>query len=216
MFCYRTRLEGDVLVKSGISKTNTLITLIGLRKAELAGYRPPVETGPIFDALQDTHTNLNSIGDIGLYLWLLSMYGAENSSLAISALNSDQRWSDIQTQSRTAPWSYLGSCRDCPKQLSLVLGCAHIGSLLLRHSPSSRPIKKHRAFSVIYRRLARFPDIFEAASRALLIKFIPFMRFPDFAKLMPLRVLVFQRWLVLKKFVPYRELSVNGGGTMMP
>jgi hypothetical protein len=109
MFCYRTRLEGDVLVKNGFSKTNTLITLIGIRKAELAGYPPPVEIGPVFDMLHDTQTSLDSIGDIGLYLWLLSMYGAENfepRNFRIELGSALERYQDAR-QNRTMELSWF-------------------------------------------------------------------------------------------------------------
>ncbi len=108
MFCYRTELQGDMLVKRGISRTNTLITLIGIRKTELAGFRSPMELGPALDVLAASVADFDSIGDIGLYLWLRSMDGAENVSgnrqIDIgSALN---RYPDAQ-QNRTMELSWF-------------------------------------------------------------------------------------------------------------
>jgi hypothetical protein len=109
MFCYRTELKGGVLVKKGISRTNTLITLIGIRKAELAGYQSPVDTGPILNMLRDAVTNFNSVGDMGLYLWLISMYGPEkfeSHNFRIDLASALRRYPDAK-QNRTMELSWL-------------------------------------------------------------------------------------------------------------
>lgn len=72
LFCYRTELRNGALVKRGISRTNTLITLIGLQKAEQGGFPKPFDTEPAIKNVETTRGQLDRIGDIGLFLWLAS------------------------------------------------------------------------------------------------------------------------------------------------
>ena len=80
-FCYRTELRGSELIKIGISRTNTLIALLGIRKAEIAGHQPPIEVVPAMKTLRATASQFDRIGDVGLNLWLSSMFPAETSPL---------------------------------------------------------------------------------------------------------------------------------------
>jgi hypothetical protein len=72
IFCYRTELHNGALVKRGVSRTNTLITLIGLQKAERGGFPKPFDTDPAIKNAETTYGRLDRIGDIGLHFWLAS------------------------------------------------------------------------------------------------------------------------------------------------
>ena len=188
MFCYRTELQGDMLVKRGISRTNTLITLIGIRKTELAGFRSPMELGPALDVLAASVADFDSIGDIG-FTCGCDQWMVPKTCLAIVKLTSDQRLTDIQMHNKIAQWSYLGFWRDCPRQNSLAPGFPDILTSLRRHFVSSKPIKNRRAFSVTHHREARSQGVFVAGSQVSLTKFIRFTHFPGSLKPMLSRVL---------------------------
>lgn len=72
-FCYRAELQNGALVKRGVSRTNTLITLIGLQKAEQTGFPRPFDTEPAIKNAQTIFGQLDKIGDVGLFFWLASL-----------------------------------------------------------------------------------------------------------------------------------------------
>src|SRR6185295_7721633 len=85
-FCYGTERGKDSLANFGLSRTNTLIAMIGIRKAEIAGYQPPIEMAPALKSLAESVSSLDTIGNVGLYLWLSSMYSASVNPLQSSGI----------------------------------------------------------------------------------------------------------------------------------
>jgi len=81
-FCFRTRRRGNRISKIGISRTNTLITMIGIRRAQLAGFHPPIAVDSVISALRKSFSSFDKIGDVGLYLWLSAMYPFHDNPLA--------------------------------------------------------------------------------------------------------------------------------------
>jgi hypothetical protein len=77
LFCYRLKRAPQGLVKDGISFRYTLITLLGLQRAERAGLAHSFETRIIFgDLICDTR-RIDNAGDWGLLLWLCALYAPE-------------------------------------------------------------------------------------------------------------------------------------------
>jgi hypothetical protein len=73
LFCHSCTRSAAGLVRQGLSRTNTLITLIGLRKAEIAGLKSDIDTAKAFESLSTDMTNTSIAGDFGLYLWLCAL-----------------------------------------------------------------------------------------------------------------------------------------------
>lgn len=69
LFCHRLRRTRQGLVKEGVSHRYTLMTLMGLSKAEAAGFGSPIDINAVLNSLRrDTHWVKNA-GDLGLFLW---------------------------------------------------------------------------------------------------------------------------------------------------
>jgi hypothetical protein len=73
LFCHRLRQTPSGIIREGISQRYTVMTLLGLLRAESAGYRPPVNIHATIDALYRNTEWVNNIGDLGLLLWLSSV-----------------------------------------------------------------------------------------------------------------------------------------------
>lgn len=69
VFCCRLRRTQAGFVKEGISHRYTLMTLMGLSRAESAGFISPIKIDDVLEALcRDTHW-IDNAGDLGLFLW---------------------------------------------------------------------------------------------------------------------------------------------------
>lgn len=73
LFCYRVRQSASGLIREGVSQRYTLITLLGLRRAEAAGFRSPVNIDAILDSLFSSTAWIDNLGDLGLLLWLCAL-----------------------------------------------------------------------------------------------------------------------------------------------
>ena len=73
LFCYRLKQTRVANVKEGISQRYTVMTLLGLLRAEAAGYRSPIDISATVDALYRNTEWVDNIGDLGLLLWLSSV-----------------------------------------------------------------------------------------------------------------------------------------------
>ena len=72
LFCHRLTQASSGNVKEGISQRYTIMTLLGLLRAESAGYQSPVDIYATIDALYRNIEWVDNIGDLGLLLWLSS------------------------------------------------------------------------------------------------------------------------------------------------
>ncbi len=70
LFCHRLRKTAKGLVREGISHRYTVMTLLGLLRAQSVGLRSPVDIEAAVDRLFDETAWLNNLGDLGLLLWL--------------------------------------------------------------------------------------------------------------------------------------------------
>ena len=73
IFCHRLKQTSVANVKEGISQRYTVMTLLGLLRAEAAGYRSPIDISGTIDALYRNTEWVDNIGDLGLLLWLSSV-----------------------------------------------------------------------------------------------------------------------------------------------
>lgn len=73
LFCHRLKQTPSGNIKEGISPRYTIMTLLGLLRAESAGYRSPVDIYATIDALYRNTEWVDNIGDLGLLLWLSSV-----------------------------------------------------------------------------------------------------------------------------------------------
>jgi hypothetical protein len=70
LFCFRMVSDERGMVREGISHRYTLISLLGLHQAQLAGHQSPVDIRlTIQELLRDTNW-ITNIGDLGLLVWL--------------------------------------------------------------------------------------------------------------------------------------------------
>jgi hypothetical protein len=73
MFCYRRkRVSDSLLVNEGLSLRYTLITLLGLHRAEATGQAIPFDLRAIISPLLDDLSGFDNLGDIGLLLWFVA------------------------------------------------------------------------------------------------------------------------------------------------
>jgi hypothetical protein len=70
LFCFRVERTPGGLVREGHSHRYTVISLLGLRRLEIAGQRSPVPITPVFDRLLRSSDWVDNLGDLGLLLWL--------------------------------------------------------------------------------------------------------------------------------------------------
>ena len=73
LFCHRLKQTRVANVKEGISQRYTVMTLLGLLRAEAAGYRSPIDISATIGALYRNTEWVDNIGDLGLLLWLSSV-----------------------------------------------------------------------------------------------------------------------------------------------
>jgi len=70
LFCFRVKRTPAGLVREGHSYRYTAISMLGLRRLEIAGQRSPVAITPVFDRLLRSPDWVDNLGDLGLLLWL--------------------------------------------------------------------------------------------------------------------------------------------------
>jgi hypothetical protein len=77
LFCYRIRQTPNGIVKEGLSRRYTIISLLGLHRHESRGGRSPIDIQNILATLIGAFNDMNNIGDIGLLMWLCSLASPE-------------------------------------------------------------------------------------------------------------------------------------------
>jgi hypothetical protein len=78
LFCHRLCKTSDGMVREGISQRYTIMTLLGLLRAQSAGLKSPVDVEATVERLLDDTTWVNNIGDLGLLLWLCAATSRKN------------------------------------------------------------------------------------------------------------------------------------------
>jgi hypothetical protein len=70
LFCHHMRMTGGKLLRQGLSRRYTLISLLGLQKAEEAGYKSPIPIADVTAKLLHEYRRITNLGDLGLLIWL--------------------------------------------------------------------------------------------------------------------------------------------------
>jgi len=78
LFCYRLKKTDRGLVREGLSRRYTVITLLGLHQFEHAGFASPIDTKPVLQNLSTNTGWVNNVGDLGLLLWLCALAAPES------------------------------------------------------------------------------------------------------------------------------------------
>jgi hypothetical protein len=74
LFCDRLIRTKQGMVREGISHRYTIMTLLGLRELELAGGKSPFDTSSIYNSFVRDTSWIHSIGDYGLFIWLVASF----------------------------------------------------------------------------------------------------------------------------------------------
>ena len=73
LFCFRLNQVGDRLVREGISRRYTIMSLLGLYQLELSGQPSPINIKTIVHNLINDSSWIDNGGDVGLLLWLCAL-----------------------------------------------------------------------------------------------------------------------------------------------
>ena len=87
LFCNRLVRTGGGLRSEGLSHRYTLMTLMGLHRAEAFGLRSPFNTKAILACLLNGTQWLDNIGDLGLLLWACALIAPERFEEVYHKLN---------------------------------------------------------------------------------------------------------------------------------
>jgi len=73
LFCYTLKQTDQGLVREGISRRYTMMTLMGLQRFEEAGGTSPIPIQPVIDTLLANLDWVDNTGDLGVLLWLCAV-----------------------------------------------------------------------------------------------------------------------------------------------
>jgi hypothetical protein len=77
LFCFKLKKTATGALREGLSRRYTMITLMGLHRLEESGANSPIEIMPVFDGLLADTDWVDSVGDLGLLLWLCALVAPE-------------------------------------------------------------------------------------------------------------------------------------------
>jgi len=86
LFCFTRKKTPQGLVLQGLSHRYTLITLLGLRQYEAAGFSSPIKVEAVLDRLLRDNAWINNVGDLGLLLWLCALVSPKRLMETIAGL----------------------------------------------------------------------------------------------------------------------------------
>ena len=123
LFCHRLKQTPSGNIKEGISQRYTVMTLLGVLRAEAAGYRSPIDISGTIDALYRNTEWVDNIGDLGLLLWLSS----------VSPRKSDSFYSTFDLENALRNYS------DSRKRLTMELAWLLTGLTYASRAEQKRP-----------------------------------------------------------------------------
>jgi hypothetical protein len=77
LFCHRLIRTRQGLVREGVSRRYTIMTLLGLRELELAGGQSSFDTEAIYNSFVRDASWIRSVGDFGLLIWLTAVFAPD-------------------------------------------------------------------------------------------------------------------------------------------
>ena len=87
LFCYRVRPTSNGIIREGVSRRYTIISLLGLHRYESHGGQSPIDIQATLAALLEGTGELNNIGDLGLLIWLCSLASSDQLGRIFSDLD---------------------------------------------------------------------------------------------------------------------------------
>lgn len=102
LFCYRLKKTNRDVVREGLSRRYTMMTLLGLDRLEQAGGDSRFDKSTIFATLLSDLKWLDNIGDLGVLLWLSAKVFPERLSELEARLNPEEALLSYQDARRGA------------------------------------------------------------------------------------------------------------------
>lgn len=170
LFCQRVSQTGRGLVREGTSHRYTLISLLGLRRLETAGFESPISVTQTLDHLLEDTSWVENLGDLGLLVWLCAQAAPDR----LNEIDSTFRLKDAlvrfpearQRRTMELSWFLSGLAHwslACPHTLSRVRDLATETYRLLKSNQGEHGLFSHLAdkkgFSGLMRgRIGSFAD----------------------------------------------------------
>ncbi|HEY7096236.1 MAG TPA: hypothetical protein VH437_05905 [Terriglobales bacterium] len=108
LFCFRMLRTPQGMIREGISQRYTAMTLLGLHRAEAAGFAAHIDANAIFDALVEDKQWIDNAGDLGLLLWLSAVvFPSRLDSLCQLTETMMQTRFDVRNEERTMETAWL-------------------------------------------------------------------------------------------------------------
>lgn len=131
LFCHRLLTTKRGLVSEGISPRYTVMTLLGLKKLELAGGDSPLDIRSIYTSFVRDTKWIQGIGDTGLLIWLVATFNPDHLNGLLHTLNYEtalDRFSDgRERHTMELAWFLSGlahSAEACPKLVGVLTDLA--------------------------------------------------------------------------------------------
>ena len=109
LFCHRLLRTEQGIVREGLSRRYTIMTLLGLRELERAGMDSPFDTQAIYTSFVRDTRWIQGVGDLGLLIWLTATFDPAQLSGLFSAFDCDSAlrgYGDAQ-ESRTMELAWI-------------------------------------------------------------------------------------------------------------
>jgi len=87
LFCHRLLRTESGLVRDGWSPRYTIMTLLGLREAELAGMNPLFDMRAIYTSFVRDTKWIRGVGDLGLLIWLVASFDPDRVADVLDEFN---------------------------------------------------------------------------------------------------------------------------------
>jgi hypothetical protein len=101
LFCFRLQQTSQGLVREGISQRYTIMTLLGLLRAESAGFQSTISVPNTLNCLLNDTAWLDNIGDLGLLLWACALSSKEDLARFYAIFNLEralERYPDVRNR----------------------------------------------------------------------------------------------------------------------
>ena len=112
LFCFRIRPTSHGIIREGVSRRYTMISLLGLQQLEAQGIRSPIDIQTTLASLLEKTEEIGNIGDLGLLMWLCSLGSLKHLDKIFSDLDikrSLEKYSDArQGKTTELAWFLTG------------------------------------------------------------------------------------------------------------
>lgn len=125
LFCHRVVRSKHELVREGLSRRYTIMTLLGLHEIEQTGARSPFDIQSIYGSLSRDTAWISGVGDLGLVIWLTSAISPEQLEELFQRVNLetalDRHEDGRQARTTELAWFLTGisnAALACPKMVA--------------------------------------------------------------------------------------------------